>query len=91
MAEEMRRGYSIAVMGTDAPAFKKFPTELATSSQGEIAKAAEEELLFIDDEPVPFLKTDDGYFIFFEPAAGTLMEAARSFVDTQPEKTSATP
>lgn len=83
MSEETRRGYKIEVtrkegfLATFARTIGLLRTEGA-AQQGE-------ELL-IDGATVPYLKTEDGYKIYYGSPKPSLIEAARNYIDTQPEK-----
>lgn len=85
---ETRRGYTIEVLSEDDP-FDVFSMAAPSSGVEEIVSAARDEtgeVLMIDGKPVPFTKSADGYNIYYIPTQETLIEAARIFVDTQPEK-----
>ena len=87
MTEELRRGYHIEVIPAENQAEIN-----AVQPEGvdipDIAGDANQtgETLLIDGEPTPYIRTDEGYRIFYQPPAPTLLEAARDYVDTQREK-----
>ncbi|MEW4461463.1 hypothetical protein AB1K42_25485 [Roseibium algicola] len=96
MAEETRRGYSIRIESVrslvDDPNLSDLRDKLATSpSSGptfeSLIQSSEgnAEVLLIDGEIVPHIETDEGIRIYYQPPEQSLLEAARSFVDTQPE------
>lgn len=77
--EEERRGYSIEIRGAA-------PEALGVPGAEALGEDAAAEVLRIDGEDVPFLRTSQGYRIYYQPPTPDLLSAARSFVDTQPEK-----
>jgi hypothetical protein len=84
MTEERRRGYHIEIRSSQkaVAAGRELPAGDHTFSAG----AGEEETLLIDGKVVPYLTTPEGIRIYYQPPAQNLLEAARSFVDTQREK-----
>lgn len=85
---ETRRGYIIEVLSEDDPLVMFRMAAPSQKSEG-ITSAARNEIgptLKIDGRPVPFTKSEQGYNIYYMPTKETLIEAARNFVDTQPEK-----
>ena len=85
---ETRRGYTIEVLSED-DVFNVFSLAAPSGGVEEIVSAARDEtgeILMIDGKPVPFTKSTDGYNIYYIPTQETLLDAARKFVDTQPEK-----
>jgi len=84
MTHERRRGYRIEIQGP--PKSTTGNKELSSDSRTLAAESDEKEVLLIDEKIVPYLKTPEGYRIYFQPPAADLLEAARSYVDTQPEK-----
>lgn len=44
------------------------------------------DVLRIDGEEIAYLKTADGFQVYYEPPKPTLIEAAKSYVETQPRK-----
>ncbi len=87
--EEVRRGYRIEVLSAEDSASRDLNEVALESGVKETVAAAREatgEMLMIDGKPVPFTKSADGYNIYYMPTENALMEAARKFVDTQPEK-----
>lgn len=83
MADELRRGYRIEIIQNNSGGIK-LETQ-STSSHTQSNESEEKEVLLIDGEVVPYVSTTEGFRIFYQPPEGTLLEAARSFVDTQPE------
>ena len=86
---EIRRGYTIEVLSQEDTAsrdFDKFAPESGVEEMVTAAREATGETLVIDGKPVPFTKSADGYNIYYMPTENTLLDAARKFVDTQPEK-----
>lgn len=83
MSEEMRRGYNIKI-------YKAMPSSSTDEVSPQLNAVAGDsegnEVLRIDDTNVPFLKTDQGYRIYYQPPEESLLEAARSYIDTQREK-----
>lgn len=87
--EELRRGYKIEVLSEGDATPRVFSESARESGVDETVAAAREatgETLVIDGKPVPFTKSAEGYNIYYMPAESSLMDAARKFVDTQPEK-----
>ncbi|WP_457796130.1 hypothetical protein [Methylocystis sp. S23] len=83
MTEETRRGYKIEVRNKG-----NFLTNFARTIgliRTEGAQSQKQELL-IDGATVPYIKTEEGYKIFYGRPKDTLLEAARSYIDTQREK-----
>lgn len=95
---ETRRGYTIRILSEDDSASMVLTQSALESGSGAekfesgvektiaAARQATGEVLIIDGKPVPFTKSADGYNIYYVPTQNTLLEAARKFVDTQPEK-----
>lgn len=84
MPEERRRGHSIEIIapGQSTPGLEAaLPEDLAAG-----VDAGDEEVLLIDGKVVPYRRTTEGVRIYYQPPANSLIEAARGFVDTQPEK-----
>ena len=46
----------------------------------------ENDVLRVDGEEIAYITTDGGYQIYYESPKPTLVEAARSYVETQPAK-----
>lgn len=87
MLTENRRGYDIEIRNSEPPEGSRvtvFSGEL--SVDGEAEAASSEEVLIIDGKVVPYIKTSEGYQIYYQPPAPDLPSAARSYIDTQPEK-----
>ena len=84
MFKEERRGYNIEIL-TSSDDLE--PSRTAVFS-AEVTTELEEnrEILLIDGEVIPHLKSSDGYQIYYQPPMPDLPSAARSYVDTQPEK-----
>ena len=94
--EEIRRGYSIKIETVET-LFSSEPLsglreELRASDRSEphfqslsVEPNVDKQVLIIDGEIIPYLETQDGYRVYYQPAANSLLEAARSYVDTQPE------
>lgn len=59
---------------------KDMHTEEYNGHQIEIEEGKE---LFIDKEEIPFVKTDEGYLIYYQPPEKTLLDAAKSYLNTQ--------
>lgn len=80
--KEQRRGYEIEIRNQNGS---------SNDSQFRILSGVpvEEkvEVLLIDGEVVPYIKTKDGYSIYYEPISSDLSSAAKNYVDTQPQKT----
>lgn len=84
MAEEQRRGHSLEITPTE-----RLPGGLERSLPESLAAGvapSDEEILLIDGEVVPYLRTPEGVRIYYQPPAANLIEAARNFVDTQREE-----
>ncbi len=83
MLKEKRRGYDIEIRSSE-------PSELTTTtvfSEGVTPEGENgSEVLLIDGKVVPYLKTSEGYRIYYLPPTPDLPSAARIYVDTQPEK-----
>lgn len=83
MLKEERRGYNIEIRSSS-------PSERTTTivfSEGVTPEGEDgSEVLLIDGKVVPYLKTSEGYRIYYQPPAPDLPSAARIYVDTQPEK-----
>ncbi len=83
MLKEERRGYNIEIRSSS-------PSERTTTtvfSEGVTPEGEDgSEVLLIDGKVVPYIKTSEGYRIYYQPPAPDLPSAARSYVDTQPEK-----
>jgi hypothetical protein len=84
--EEVRRGYKIEILSAGDSAPHALAVESGVDETVAAARAATGETLVIDGKPVPFTRSAGGYNIYYMPAENTLIEAARKFVDTQPEK-----
>lgn len=84
MTEETRRGYKIQIQRESL----ENPTRssAAASSESSAVGVAEDQVLLIDGERVPYLKTKEGYKIYYGAPSETLLEAAQRYVDTQREK-----
>lgn len=83
MPEETRRGYKIEVRRKEG-----FLTTFARTigllrTEGAIPQGED---LLIDGTKVPYIKTEDGYKIYYGSPKPTLLEAARNYIDTQREK-----
>lgn len=59
--------------------------QAATQDKDIESSGDEKPVLFIDDQVVPYARTEEGYRVYYQPPEKTLLEAARSFVDTQRE------
>lgn len=82
---EQRRGYVIEIRSSEAP--EPSATDGTTlSSDSGIVENDRDEILLIDGEAVPYIRTSEGYRIYYQPPETDLPSAARSYVDTQPEK-----
>lgn len=79
--EETRRGYKITI---ETEAVEEL--FIAEAEGAENRAVVESETLMIDEKPVPFLRTDEGIRIYYQQPQPDLISAARSYVDTQPEK-----
>ena len=79
METENRRGYVIEIQsGQPAPA--------AALEASPAADSESEDVLLIDGQVVPYIATQEGIRIYYQAPEKDLLSAARSFVDTQPEK-----
>lgn len=81
--EEIRRGYHIKIEETAA-------TRALDNAGAELIHATDEEraneILTIDGNAIPYIKSEEGFRIYYQPPKSDLISAARSYVDTQPEK-----
>lgn len=83
MTEELRRGHSLEIV---PPA--QSPSQPEAAQPENLAPGGEpggEDVLLIDGEVVPYLKTAEGIRIYYQKPAASIIEAARSYVDTQPD------
>lgn len=87
MFTEKRRGYDIEIRSSEPSERSgirvfsgRFP------ANGEVETSDNTEVLLIDGEVIPYSKTTEGYRIYYQPPTPDLPSAARSYVDTQPEK-----
>lgn len=96
MTEEIRRGHSIRIYSIEAfigsPNLSElrdnFVASPKSATQFEALSADNDErqdVLTIDGEIVPYVHTQEGYRIYYQPPTETLLDAARSYVDTQRE------
>nr|WP_306268117.1 hypothetical protein [Pararhizobium sp. IMCC3301] len=86
---EIRRGYVIEVISEEnftSSAFNEIAPESWFEESVMAARETAGQMLTIDGKPVPFTMNSNGYNIYYMPTENTLLEAARKFVDTQPEK-----
>lgn len=83
MVTEERRGYRIDI---DTTAPESSPDELPANATSRASESMADEVLRIDGDIVPYLKTPEGFRVYYQPPQNDLLEAARSYVDTQPEK-----
>ena len=83
MFKEERRGYNIEIRSSE-------PSERTTTtvfSEGVTPQREDGgEVLLIDGKVVPYIKTSEGYRIYYQPPAPDLPSAARFYIDTQPGK-----
>jgi hypothetical protein len=84
MVSERRRGYHIEVRSA-APSAPGAASLTAEASAG-VHASAENEVLLIDGKVVPYAKTQEGFRIYYQAPEKDLLTAARSYVDTQREK-----
>ena len=83
MATEKRRGYVIELQsGQPAPTDEALAVEASPVS----ASAATGDVLLIDGKEIPYVATQEGIRIYYQPPEDNLLSAARSYVDTQREK-----
>jgi len=75
---EVSRGYVIEIYTPQASSSEATP--------GAAADTTSQEILLIDGESVPYLKNAQGYHIYYQPPEDSLLNAARSFIETQGEK-----
>lgn len=45
-----------------------------------------EEKLFLNDQSIPFIKKEGKYFIYYQSGEASLIEAAKSYLKSQPKK-----
>lgn len=86
---EIRRGYSITIRSRDdmqAGNAENAPLESVPGAAAAADENLPDEVLTIDERTVPYTASPDGYNIYYMPTEKSLLEAARKFVDTQPEK-----
>ena len=83
MATELRRGYVIEIQSRQ-PATRD--GELAPDASPTTPDSATGDVLLIDGNVIPYLRTQEGVRIYYQPPQQDLLSAARSYVDTQPEK-----
>jgi hypothetical protein len=94
--EEVRRGHSIKIETVEtlfsSEPLSELRDKLSASDHSapqfeslSVEPNKSKEVLIIDGEIIPYVEAKDGYRVYYQPAAKSLIEAARSFVDTQPE------
>jgi len=83
MTEEVRRGYKIEIY--DQPPSNNLD-EFSPRLNANPGRSEPTEALRIDDKNIPYQKTNQGYRIYYQPPEDSLIDAARSFIDTQREK-----
>ena len=84
MTREQRRGYRIEIRGP-AP-LSNSANELAPDASSSGPDAETNEILLIDDRAVPYITTQQGVRIYYQPPEADLVAAARCYVDSQREK-----
>ena len=81
------RGHKIEIVSPEGgiEALAARPEGLPPAVEGRAPEEVTEDILLIDDEEVPYLATPEGFQVWYQPPKPTLMEAAESYLDTQPE------
>ena len=85
MITEQRRGYRIEIR-TSAPSTRP-REETVPDVAAAVPDSTAPEVLLIDGKVIPYIKTQEGIRIYYQTPKSDLLEAARSYVDTQREKT----
>ena len=82
--KEKVRGYTVEVV----PAKPQAPSSGSSgvAIEGLAPEADAKDKLLIDGKEVPYLKSEEGYWITYSLPAPTLMDAARDYLATQKNK-----
>ena len=82
MFSETIRGYNVQIQNSSESTLLTSDNNVSNNKPTDQSR----QILLVDGKNIPFLKTNDGYLIYYQEPQSDLISAVRCYLETQPIK-----